>query len=69
MGAALYFCSVFDGREKKRVLKSFVTFFFNVLLGFCFIFFFLKGGVVPYVAGSQAGLFFFPPLATKLPLI
>lgn len=36
MGAALYFCSVFDGRGKKRVLKRFVNFFFNVLLGFIF---------------------------------
>lgn len=53
MGAALYFCLVFDGRE--RVLKCFVNFFFNVLLGFLFCFV-LKRGVVPYVAGSQTGL-------------
>lgn len=43
MGAALYFCLVFDERgEKKRVLKRFVTLFskraarFFVL--FCFVF-------------------------------
>lgn len=54
MGAALYFCLVFDGSGKK--LKHFVT-FFNVLLGFLFCF--LKRGVIPYVAGSQTGLFSF----------
>lgn len=35
MGAALYFCLVFDGSGKK--LKRFVT-FFNVLLGFFVLF-------------------------------
>lgn len=68
MGAALYFCSVFDGRE-KRVLKRFVTFFFLCAARFfCFVLFFLERGVVPYVAGSQTGLFFFFALL-NLPLI
>lgn len=35
MGAALYFCSVLMGGE-KRVLKRFVKFFY-VLLGFLFV--------------------------------
>lgn len=38
----------------------FCKLFFNVLLGFLFCFV-LKRGVVPYVAGSQTGLF----VATK----
>lgn len=61
MGAALYFCSVLMGGE-IRVLKRFVKFFY-VLLGFLFVCLFGKRGVVPYVAGSQTGLFFL--LATK----
>ena len=54
MGAALYFCSVFDGRE-NRVLKRFVNFFLCAA-SFCFVLFFLKRGVVPHVARSQTGL-------------
>lgn len=38
MGAALYFCSVFDGRE-NRVLKRFVKIFLCAAsFFFCFIF-------------------------------
>ena len=68
MGAALYFCSVFDGRE-NRVLKCFVKFFLCAArVFFCLFCFFLKRGVVPDVARSQTELFggF---LATNLPLI
>lgn len=40
MGAALYFCSVFDGRE-NRVLKCFVKFFLCAARVFClFVLFF-----------------------------
>lgn len=56
MGAALYFCLVFDGRE-NRVLKRFVKFFLCAARFFCLFYFFLKRGVVPYVARSQTGLF------------
>lgn len=59
MGAALYFCSVLMGGE-KRVLKRFVKFFLCAARFFDFFFFFFrKRGVVPYVVGSQTGLFFF----------
>lgn len=39
MGAALYFCLVFDEREKKST-ETFCNFFSNVLLSvlFCFVF-------------------------------
>lgn len=56
MGAALYFCLVFDGRE-NRVLKRFVKFFLCAARFFFLFYFFLKRGVVPYVARSQTGLF------------
>lgn len=56
MGAALYFCSVLMGGE-KRVLKRFVKFF---LCAARFFDFFRKRGVVPYV---EVKLDFF--LATK----
>lgn len=55
MGAALYFCSVFDGRE-NRVLKRFVKIFLCAASFFFLFYFFLKRGVVPYVARSQTGL-------------
>lgn len=64
MGAALYFCSVFDGREKKST-EMFCNFFLCAArFLFCFV---LMGGRVPYVAGGQTGLSPTPKplLATK----
>lgn len=55
MGAALYFCSIFDGREKST--EMFCDFFYVLLGFFCCFVLFLKGGAVAYVAGSQTGLF------------
>lgn len=65
MGAALYFCSVFDGREKST--EMFCNFFLCAARVFCCVVLFLKGGVVPYVAGSQTGLSPTPQLL-NLPL-
>lgn len=58
MGAALYFCLVLMGGEKSTEMFC-KKFFYALLDFFCFGSFFFKKGVVPYVARSQTGLWFF----------